>query len=282
MIEKTINTFCIYLKRNERSIATLTAYKKDLAQIFSFLENSDNILNVTSEHLETSLAKMKSDLELSDKSLSRKINSLKSFYRFLLKKKIIKDNITISLKHPKFFMKKPRILSEFEYLKIKDACTDNPKSLLLFETMIQTGLRISEVAVLKFSDINLIKPNPTLRVSIKNHERFIPLNSKIVNLFKRYLDLEKEGYVFGTKNRRPMEVRNIRAAFERIFKKLGITDVTVNDIRNTFIYYQLQKGISLKYLMRIVDHKSLSSAQRFAELLPFKYVETGDQKVREI
>jgi hypothetical protein len=93
-----------------------------------------------------------------------------------------------------------------------------------------------------------------------------------VNLFKRYLDLEKEGYVFGTKNRRPMEVRNIRAAFERIFKKLGITDVTVNDIRNTFIYYQLQKGISLKY----------SSAQRFAELLPFKYVETGDQKVREI
>lgn len=259
-----------YLKSNKHSTSTIVAYGKDIEQLVTFLEElSKNQLNdVTKEDIQAFLAKMTKD-GYTPKSISRKINSTRTFYRFLKVSEYVTDDPSLMVSHPRYELTPPRILTPTEYRALRDAARNDPRMFGIIELLLQTGIRIGELAQLKLADVQ----GDALRITPyeKHEERMVPLNRPAKEALKRYLDIRphvKESRVFVTKSGKPFLVRNIRTAVERYFRISEIKGTKVNDLRHTFVAHHLRHGVSLIVLSKILGHKRLSTTERYLEYVP--------------
>src|SRR3990172_8176155 len=146
--------FVQYLINMKRANATIVAYSKDIEQLANFLRtDGKNTVDVVEKaDLEAFLKKLSSE-GYTPKSLSRKINSIKTFYRFLKSQNRIVNNPTTELVHPKYEVKPPRVLSKIEYRALRDACRADIRTYAIVELFLQTGIRIGELANLKLDNL---------------------------------------------------------------------------------------------------------------------------------
>jgi site-specific recombinase XerD len=110
-----------------------------------------------------------------------------------------------------------------------------------------------------------------------NPERTISLNKPAAASVQNYLSLRpkvNDAHLFVTKTGRPLLVRNIRTAIDRYFRKAGIKDAKVNDLRHTFIAHQLKNGVQPEVVHKHVGHRRLSSTQKYLEYITVDVVET--------
>lgn len=264
--------FAQFLRAQKRSISTILAYTKDLSQLVEFLDKKKitQVNSVNSEHLEefkTSLLDQKYTL----KSVSRKLNSVKTFFRFLKSQGAIETDPAATVTHPEYETKPPRILNKMEYRALRDACREDDRIAAIVEIMLQTGLRIGETSRLEMDDVKeeeiYIKPYQS------QPGRTIPLNKSARIALDRYLEeraAAKSKTVFVTKTGRPFLARNIRAAINRYFRLAGVENASVNDLRNTWLAYHLAAGTSPVFLAKIAGHKRLSTTERYLEYLGTK------------
>jgi len=268
--------FVTYLKNQGRATATILAYGKDTGQLVEFLNKKQitQVGSVLSEHIEA-FKEYLADNNYIAKSISRKLNSIKTFFRYLEEEKLVKDNPAAVVSHPKYEVKPPRILSKMEYRALRDAARDDARMAAVIEILLQTGIRISELGRLQLDNINdkeiKIKPYES------HSERTVPLNQAAKNALARYLNIRsktRNKNVFVTKTGRPLLVRNIRAAIDRYFKIAGVEKVTVNDLRHTFISHQLMSGASVVLVQRLVGHKRLSTTEKYLNLISDKVSQT--------
>jgi integrase/recombinase XerC len=270
--DETLAKFLQHLQTAGRSPATVVAYSKDLEQLQSHLGNVE-VEKVTTKDLEGFLSALQGQ-GFKNKTISRKLNSTKSFFRFLNDTEITLVDPSKPIPHPNVALKLPRVLTETEYRGLRDASRNNPRLYALIELMLQTGIRIGEVSRLKLEDIKL-KSNPP-QILISEHAsspmRIIELNKVASQVIREFiphrLQVEgDQGYLFNTKNGGNMIIRNIRSAVNRVFKKAAIKNATVNDLRNTFIVFQLNKGVSLEKIAQTVGHRRFSSTEKFLPLI---------------
>jgi site-specific recombinase XerD len=273
--EKFIN----YLKNQKRSISTILAYGKDIEQLSEFLEGRKitQVSSVLSEHLEA----FKEELNkkgYTAKSISRKLNSIKTFYRFLKSEGLIKEDPAAPVSHPKYETKAPRVLSKMEYRALRDACRDDIRIAAIVELMLQTGIRIGEVARLELNDV---KDNDLLiRPYESQPERSLPLNKAVRTALDDYFKERpktRTKAVFVTKTGHPLLVRNIRTSIDRYFRLAGIEKTKVNDLRNTWIAHHLMAGTSVVILSKLAGHKRLSTTERY---LQFAEEKTEGKKIK--
>lgn len=268
--------FVIYLKNQGRATATILAYGKDTEQLVEFLNKKQitQVGPVLPEHIE-GFKEYLADNNYIAKSISRKLNSIKTFFRFLEEEKLIKDNPAAGVPHPKYEVKPPRILSKMEYRALRDAARDDNRMAAVIEILLQTGIRISELGRLQLNDVN--DKEIKIKAYESHSERTVPLNQAAKNALNRYLNIRtktRNKNVFVTKTGRPLLVRNIRAAIDRYFKIAGVEKVTVNDLRHTFISHQLLAGASVVLVQRLVGHKRLSTTEKYLELIADKVKQT--------
>jgi site-specific recombinase XerD len=139
----------------------------------------------------------------------------------------------------------------------------------LVELLLQTGLKIGELATLRINDIN----NDKIQVKKygKNIERIVPLNKAAIAAINAYKTIRnnqsKDDSLFVTRTGKPLLIRNIRQIIDKCFQEVGIEKATVNDLRNTFIAHQLKNGATLEYISNIVGHRRISSTERFLTLV---------------
>lgn len=287
--EKLIGDFISNLKRRGKAKATIIAYQNDIVQLAQ--SNETKYLELFQESdIKHGLTYLQQTYSLSSKTVSRKLNSIRTFYRYLEDKKLIKFNPTKDILHPKFRIKKQRFLNKQEYLALREASRENFKTYLMVELLLQTGLRISELSRLKVKDIILLNKGVSYIFIEKfgsNAERKVPLNPKISTELKNYLLFAKNNKkpnppLFSTKTGKSIEVRNIRSSIDRMIIKARIKNACVNDIRNTFIVFQLINGMSIPKLAEIVGHKNIATTTRYVELLTKKYKPKGIDKVVEL
>lgn len=265
LLEKFVN----HLKSQGKSQFTVIAYKKDLEQFVGFLttrEKSD-VREVKKDDIEGFINKLIAD-NYTKKSASRKLNSIRTFFRYLKNDTLIEQNPSLDISHPKYTQSPPRILSKLEYRALRDLAKEDSRTYALVEVLLQTGVKIGELAELKVPDIK--EDVLFIKGLGKNKDRDVPLNKAAKNALEDYLKIRNHSEfdrVFITRTGHPLLIRNIRQIIDRCFREVGIESATVNDLRNTFIAHQLINGASLEYIARIVGHKRLSSTERFLNLV---------------
>ena len=277
MIELKIahKNFVDYLGGLGRSESTLIAYGKDIEQLIEYLEKQglEKVHEIELTHLEGFMEKLTKE-EYTPKSVSRKTNSTKTFFRYLIEDKHIEDNVADMLKHPKVVIKAPRILSKLEYRALRDSARGDPRTYAIIETLLQTGVTISELAGMKMEATDLESTPGNLAIPTKNNRpaRNIPLNSAVISALKTYIEdarpeVAGSEHVFITKTGKPMLVRNIRSTIKRYYDSAGVENAKVNDLRHTFVAHHLASGTNLLHVSKIAGHIRVSTTERYLQYI---------------
>lgn len=279
LIEDALGLFTSALTKNGKSTNTIVAYKGDLNQLINFVKKQYQITDislVTSDSIEA----FKKDLtnnEYTAKSISRKLNSIKNFFSFLKNEGVITQDPSTEVSHPKYENDLPKILKPIEFRSLRDACRNDSRATAIVELMLQSGLRIKEIENLKLENV---KENEITIESYESHpSRVVPLNNSAKTALKKYLDdgryPGKAKNVFVTKTGRSLLARNIRSLLTRYFDKADIKDIKVNDLRNTFIVFQLKSGVPIDVVSQVVGHKRISTTEKYLELIESKEESKG-------
>lgn len=270
LLPSLVDRFIKHLESQGKSSFTIVAYKKDLEQFVGFLTSQEvsDIREVKKDHIDGFINKLITE-NYTKKSASRKLNSIRTFFRYLKNDGIIEQNPSLDVSHPKYVQSAPRIFSKLEYRALRDFAKEEARTYALVEILLQTGMKIGELAGLKVNDIK----DSIIHISQygKTPERDIPLNKAVKKSIDDYLkdrsDQAKSDHLFITRTGQPLLIRNIRQIISRCFREVGIEKATVNDLRNTFIAHQLKNGASVEYIARLVGHRRLSSTERFLNIV---------------
>jgi site-specific recombinase XerD len=272
---RILDQFILFLQNQGKSQSTLVAYKKDISQLFEYLDKQSlNLIDLKSTNIESYMDYLKSTGEFTLKTISRKLNSIKTFFRYLSSQKLIVSNPTELVKHPNLNLQPPRILTPLEYRALRDIARSNLRLYTMVELMLQTGITIGELSRIRREDIHLKDNEKYLYISgfSSKTSRKVELNEVISFALEIYLEKYKfkptdSEYAFITKTGRPIMIRNIRSIIDNAFKKAGISNATVNDIRNTFIAFQIAGGMELEKLAKVVGHQKATTTERYLTLV---------------
>ena len=232
-------------------------------------------------------ANIKKDLAKNNytaKSVSRKLNSVKNYFGFLRNEGVISKDPSADVKHPKYENDAPKVLLPLEYRSLRDACRNDIRATAIVELMLQAGLRIKEIESLKLEHL---RSNELLVVAYESHkERIVPLNNSAQVSLEKYIKDSRyqtsSHHVFVTKTGRHLLARNIRSLLNRYFTKADIKNVKVNDLRNTFIAYQLKAGVPLEVVSQVSGHKRISTTEKYLELIENGKDESKGIKLKEL
>jgi len=273
--------FIGHLKGKSRATATILAYGKDIQQLVEYIGNLGKAdpTQVTTEDLQLFMDKLSKE-NYTAKSISRKTNSTKTFFKFLKLQNFITVDPAQGLEHPKFENKPPRILSKLEYRALRDAARADVRMLAVIELLLQTGVRIGELAQLRVEDADLEQSTIHVPPFEGTNERVIPLNKSAQEAIVKYLEVRPKTpshALFITKTGRPLLIRNIRTAIDRYFRLAGIKEAKVNDLRHTWVAHQLQSGVPMTLVSKLAGHKRLSTTERY---LQFVQNHNGESKIK--
>ncbi|HAN62107.1 TPA: hypothetical protein DCQ21_02435 [Candidatus Azambacteria bacterium] len=267
-IKSLLPKFMASLAEKGRSPATILAYRSDLEQLVEFLTKGSI---ATPDQVKLSNLDSFRDTLLSEKytpkSVSRKLNAVKTFFRWMVEQNYLSTDLSKSVSHPKVEASMPKFLTPLEYRALRDAVRNDPRISAMIELILQTGLRISEVANIKTADIN----EETIKIEgyATQPERTIPLNKPAKEAIEKYM-IERpkvvSEYIFISKTGKPLAVRNIRASVDRFIQKAELPKYSVNDLRTTFIVENIKNGVDLVLISQVAGHKRLSTTERYIEL----------------
>lgn len=267
-LKNLLPKFIESLKSKGRSPATVLAYKSDLTQLVDFLIKKSKVLpeQIYSSDLDAFRDTLLSE-KYTPKSVSRKLNAVKTFFRWLQSENILASDPSATVAHPKIENSLPCFLSQLEYRALRDVSRSDVRIAAIVELILQTGLRISEVASLKTADVK----DGVLKIEsyATQPERTVPLNKPAGDALNLYLTIRPKSdspYLFISKNGKPLAVRNIRASVARYMQRAELPNYSVNDLRTTFIVENLKNGVDIVLLSQVSGHKRLSTTERYLEL----------------
>lgn len=287
MLTNLIEQFVTFLESKNRSSSTIIAYRKDLEQLAYYCEGKGvTTINAVTLDLLNGFLQSQREMGFKEKTISRKINSIKTFYRFLYSEGKVKENVARELEHPKIENVPPHYLTKMEYMALRDVSRRNVRNYTIIEVILQTGLRISEIANLKTENVKLksSKPHLVIEPYESNAGRKVNLNATAVEALEKYIGEYKpaKGYFFTTKTGKQLLVRNIRASVSRLLEKAGIDNATINDLRNTYIVHYLKEGMPVDKVAKQVGHKRTSTTQRYVDLIDPKEIKKNNRRYEDL
>ena len=264
-----LEKFTNHLKSLNRSTSTLLAYHKDIDQLIQFVATRNKTLphQVTATDISDFMESLRQN-GYTNKSISRKTNSTKTFFRHLTTQGAIQINPAQSIIHPKYETKPPRILTKMEYRALRDTARHDTRISAIIELLLQTGIRIGELSRIKLEDIR--EDKLTINAHESHTTRVIPLNKPARHAVELYLNQRPDSddpHLFITKTGRPLLVRNIRTSIDRYFRLAGIKNAKVNDLRHTWIAHQLKSGASAVLVSKLAGHKRLSTTEKYLKII---------------
>ena len=279
-MRELIDVFLNYLSV-ERGLAhnTIVAYGEDLNTYMGFLEQRNiQALSKSSREDITGFMLMQKDKSISANSIARRLAAIKSFYRFLVRERILAQDPTILVDSPKLWKKIPDTLSlnEVEALlkqpPIRKVQGIRDKAIL--ETLYATGMRVSEAVNLKKDNVN--REIGFLRCIGKgNKERVIPLGKKAIASIQRYL-LESRpvflrgkdsDYLFLSRLGKKISRQSLwkmikRYALDARIKKT----ITPHTLRHSFATHLLERGADLRSVQEMLGHANIATTQIYTHI----------------
>ena len=268
-----VRDFIAYQSKNRRMSAhTIKAYENDLSQFQAFLTQAGNPgpADWKSSHVRGWMAEMLGD-GISPRSVHRKVSSLRAFLSFLRKqgkltgdplarvvlpklpKKIVQDIPATDLSH---------MFRNFPWQEVDNGYRDR----LLLLMFYSTGMRLSELIGLRFSDVDLKRNNLTV-LGKRNKQRVIPLHPELADELRAYSDQVKgPGFLFTTDDGKPlypMLVYRLVTKYLKLFSTALKTSPHV--LRHSFATHMLNNGANLMAIKELLGHASLSATQVYTK-----------------
>lgn len=290
----------LFITRNY-SKNTIISYQTDLKQFYDFLiltfhgeeelKDKNNLkidiksidLLILKSYISDLFERKKLDIKnvrkFSNRSLSRKISVLKSFFKYLYKKSIIKSNPASGLGFPKISKNLPSYLSQNELNTLLDRIGSDELNFVdkaIIELFYGTGIRLSELINLKCIDVNY--SNKTVKVLGKgSKQRIVPFGSKADIALKNYLhirdiiNINKLEYLFVTKKGQKLTTVEVRRMVNR--KLSSVTDIKKRSphvLRHSFATHLLDNGADIRAVKDLLGHENLSTTQIYTHVTPEK------------
>lgn len=272
-----IDSFVNYLEFEKKaSPHTVEAYRRDLTQFEEFLALSFEI-NEISEAQHPELRAWVIDLVdsgLSTTSVNRKIATLRSYYKFLLRSRIISKDPTYKLKGLKNPKKLPEFVQEDTILAVLDESVyestfEGQRDKMVMEFLYLTGVRLSELIGLKWSDINLIEDSVKV-LGKRKKERIIPFTKGLkqnILLYKKVFEErfskvgQSEYFIVSNQQKQsyPMMIFRIVRHYLDLFAQTSKRSPHV--LRHTFATHLLNKGADLNAVKDLLGHANLAATQ---------------------
>ena len=280
-MEELIDEFINYLSV-ERGLSqnTQISYKRDLNKYISYLKSKGiNSMQTTTRKQITDFIMNLKDSGLSANSISRNLAAIKSFHRFLVIERYIKDDVTSVMDSPKLWKKLPEALNleEVERLlskpNLKDWLGIRDKAAL--ELMYATGMRVSELVDLKLDNVNL--DVGFIKCKGKGQkERIIPVGRKAITAIERYLNKirpklvkkkENVQHLFLTRLGRKMSRQTFWKIIKKYLKKAKIKkEVSPHTLRHSFATHLLERGADLRVVQELLGHANISTTQIYTHI----------------
>ena len=272
---KWVEPFVKYLKYEKKySAHTVTAYHKDIDQFYQFMAiryNLSDPVQVIPAHIRTWAVSMMTE-QLSNKTINRKISSLRSYFKFLKKNGHISKSPLRQVITPKIEKRLPSFVRESDMERGLRAPKDLSsfavfRDYLVIELLYQTGMRRSELIQLKDEDINLARKEVKV-LGKGNKERIIPVTDRLIHLISTYQDMRKdefgevkEALIVTDKGKKVYPkflynlVRQWIGSYSTIEKK------SPHIIRHTFATHLANQGADLNAIKEFLGHSSLAATQ---------------------
>ena len=278
-MNNNINSYLEYLRYQKNySDHTILGYQDDLAIFLSFL-NSKNIhdFNDVTYDLIREYLKHLHGLKYTSKSIVRFISSIRGLFKYLMAKKIIKDNPMTLVSNPKVERKLPKYLEYNELEKLvntPDIKTDlGIRDALILEMLYSTGIRVSELVNIKINDID--KSNKEIRILGKgSKERIVLFGNVLLDKLKLYLNtyypkynINNSNYLFLNKHGNKLNDRMVRMIVDDNMIKAGINKkISPHTLRHTYATHMLNSGADIKTVGDLLGHESISTTTIYTHL----------------
>ena len=273
-----IDAFLEYISLEKKySVHTSTAYKNDLFSFRDFLVkeySQDNLLEAHYSQIRSWIVSLV-DSDMSNRTINRKVSSLKSFYKF--SQKTNKIDVSPLVKH-KALKTQKKVQVSFTSREINtvinqiaiDTDFTSTRNKLIVELFYSTGIRRAELINIKDKDISF--SDRTIKVLGKrNKERFVPLLTSVIQTLKKYLELKKEFTIgeeelfitkTGNKIYETLVYRVINSYFSKISSK---EKKSPHILRHSFATHLLNEGADLNSVKELLGHSSLASTQVYVQ-----------------
>jgi len=271
---------------------TLTAYANDLAQFSAFLATECNIVQperVDFRHIRSWVVSLV-EAELDKSSVNRKIATLRAYYGFLLRRKVIDLDPTtkiqalkVTKKLPVYVEEKPMdmLLSDVEFPNTFAGVRDK----VVLELLYGTGIRLSELTGLKTVDVNLYDRTITV-LGKRNKHRIIPLTQPLLELIQQYMKLKEEEFASQADQNVLIVSDKGVAAYPVLIQRIVtryLTLVTTLEkksphvLRHSFATHLLNRGADLNAIKDLLGHSSLAATQIYTHTSLEQLKKTYDQ-----
>jgi integrase/recombinase XerC len=277
-VEKEVAAFLRHLeKERNASPHTVRAYAQDLAQFEAHLreELGHEAAPAEVDHLmvRSFLARLHRD-GLKKVSASRKLASIRTFFRWLCREGVLQRNPARVILSPRLERRIPSQLDEAEVAALLDFPVEDDadaRAQALLEMLYATGVRCSELVGMNRAEVDL--ENRTVRVLGKGRkERIVPFGTRARSALKAYLprregtDPQDDALFVNARGARLTD-RAVRRILAARLKQIAIGKrVTPHTLRHSFASHLLQRGADLRSIQELLGHASLSTTQRYTHL----------------
>ena len=256
---------------------TVKSYRRDIKQLsrYCMAQSIDRWADLTQTDIRSHIAGRHRQ-GIGSTSLQRELSAIRSFYNFLLKNRLADSNPAQHVKAPKQARKLPKTLDVDQITGLLEAGANSAleiRDLAMFELFYSSGLRLSELAALNLSDVDLPDNSLMIRAGKGGKSRLLPIGGKAVTAINNWLPwrLKKaaasEPALFVSTRGTRLGARNIELRLEQWCKKKGIAEpIHPHMLRHSFASHLLEASQDLRAVQELLGHSNISTTQIYTHL----------------
>lgn len=276
-MEEQLNLFFGFLENDKKvSLNTLQSYKRDLKQFEKYIQdNGENYVEITDDGIREYIEHMQ-EIGKKPSTISRGLASIRSFYQYEAKNKVVEKDPTEGIQSPKIEKRVPSVLTSSEVALLldqpKDVDLKGTRDKAMLEFAYATGMRVTEIISLNVEDVNLETGYATCRNGKK--ERTVPMGNMSLKALKEYV-VDARPTMIKDENEKALFVnvngqRLTRQGFWKIIKYYKDQahidkDITPHVLRHSFATHLLQNGADLKSIQMMLGHSDILSTQIYMQ-----------------
>ncbi len=251
-----------HLELKKYSLNTLKTYRNEFAQLLYAIEDKNvNDLNV--DDIKGYMLYCIRDLKITENQLNSRFNAIKFYFEQVLKR----QKIFIEIPRPKKPSQLPKVINANDIKKMLEVTT-NLKHNTMLKLCYGMGLRVSEVANLKLTDIDSKNMQVLVERAKGKKDRYVNLPESVLEQLRSYFKTYKpKEYLFEGQHGGPYSLRSIQKVFKDAMKKARINKpVGIHSLRHSFATHLLENGTDISHIQKLLGHNDIKTTLIYAQV----------------